>query len=102
MFAAKTRPTSPEHQLFHAPAFNVFPTGGVCIGTHTFPREPERVPEAFFESYFAAGHGNGHGRSQSHPDDLLALWEELDSRHEFPLDDLVQVLRVVDAMRLGG
>ena len=102
VFAAKARPTSPEDQLFHAPAFNVFPTGGVCTGTHTFPAEPERVPEAFFESYFAAGHGSGHGRSRSHPDDLLALWEELDGRQEFPLDDLVPVLRVVDAMRLGG
>ena len=39
VYAAKTRPTDPEQQLYRAPAFNVFSDGRVCPGSHRFPEE---------------------------------------------------------------
>jgi hypothetical protein len=101
VFAARARPRSPEDQLFHAPAYNVFGTGRVCPGTHPFPAEPARVPEEFFHSFFSATADTGRGKSQRHPDDIGRLWTELHGQATFPLDDLVPHLRVADAMRLG-
>src|SRR5713226_2449638 len=54
VFAAAARPRSVDDQLYHAPAYNVFPTGRVCAGTHAFPADPARIPEEFFRSYFSA------------------------------------------------
>jgi len=45
VFASKTRPRSPDDQLFHCPAYNVFDSGRGCPGTHVFPSDPARVPE---------------------------------------------------------
>jgi hypothetical protein len=53
VFAAKRRPKSAEDELYHCPAYNVFPSCKVCTGSHAFPSEPARVPEEFFRSYFS-------------------------------------------------
>ena len=100
VFAARARPRSEADQLYHAPAPNVFPSGQVCVGTERFPADPARVPEAFFRSYFTP-HGV-QGKSQRYPDDLVRLWAELHRRPDYPVDDLVPHLKVVEAMRLGG
>ena len=102
VFAAERRPRSDQDQLFHCPAYNVFPTGRVCVGSHRFPTDPGKVPEAFFESYFSVTADTGRGKSRRHPDDVGALWAELDRQPSYPLDDLVPQLRVADAMRLGA
>lgn len=101
VFAAGERPRRPEDALFHAPFYNVFASGRVCVGTHPFPRDPARVPGAFFESFFSAAMDTARGKSRRHPDDVGLLWAELDRKREFPLDDLVPQLTVADAMRLG-
>ncbi len=101
VFAAKARPRRPEDELCHAPFYNVFASGRVCVGTHPFPRDPARVPHAFFESFFSAAMDTAWGKSRRHPDDIGRLWDELDKGREFPLDDLVAQLAVGDAMRLG-
>ena len=101
VFAARARPRRPEDQLFHAPFYNVFPSGRICTGTHPFPRDPARVPAAFFESYFSAALDTAGGKSRRHPEDIGRLWAELDKRREYPLDDLIEHLTVADAMRLG-
>ena len=97
VYAALGRPADPEQQLFRAPAFNVFRDGRVCPGSHRFPEDPGLIPESFFQSFFSRT-GDTRERSKRHPDDLQALWEELDGTTDYPTDDLVAQCRVADAM----
>ena len=97
VYAALERPTHPDEQLFRMPAFNVFGDGRVCPGSHTFPEEVGLIPESFFQSYFS-GTGDSRDRSKKHPDDLHALWEEIDGKTEYPVEDLVPQCTVAQAM----
>jgi len=98
VYAAKKRPTRPEDQIYHAPLFNLFRDGRTCSGTHKFPADIEEIPESFFASFFSP-EADVTGRSQSHPDSLLRLWEELDRKKRYPLGDLVPLGKVEDIMR---
>ena len=100
VYAALSRPTAPEQQLFRAPAFNVFHDGRVCPGSHRFPEDPGLIPESFFQSFFSLT-GDTRERSKRHTDDLQALWEELDGTTDYPTDDLVPQCRVADAIGAG-
>ena len=100
VYAALERPTGPEQQLYRAPAFNVFRDGRVCPGSHRFPEEVGRIPESFFQSFFSLT-GDSQGRSKQHPDNLQALWEELDGKAEYPLEDLVPQCTVAQAMAVS-
>ncbi len=97
VYAALSRPADPEQELFRAPAFNVFRDGRVCPGSHRFPEDPGLIPESFFQSFFSLT-GDSRERSKRHPDDLQALWEELDGTTDYPTDDLVAQCRVADAI----
>ncbi len=97
VYAAMSRPADAEQQLFRAPAFNVFHDGRVCPGSHRFPEEVGLIPESFFQSYFSLT-GDSRNRSQKHPDDLQSLWEELDGKDEYPVEDLVPQYTVAHAM----
>ncbi len=88
VYAALERPAHPDEQLYRMPAFNVFGDGRVCPGSHKFPEEVAQIPESFFRSFFS-GTGDSRNRSKKHPDDLHALWEELDGKTEYPVEDLV-------------
>ena len=88
VYAALGRPTDLEQQLYRIPAFNVFGDGRVCPGSHRFPEEVGQIPESFFRSFFSLT-GDSRNRSKKHPDDLHALWEELDGKSEYPVEDLV-------------
>ena len=97
VYAALSRPATPEQELFRAPAFNVFRDGRVCPGSHRFPEDPALIPESFFQSFFSLT-GDTRERSKRHPDDLHTLWEELDGTTDYPTDDLVPQCLVADAM----
>ena len=71
------------------------------MGSHAFPSDPARVPEEFFRSYFSVTGDTARGKSQRHPDDIGALWAELHGADAYPLEDLVPVMRVGEAMKLG-
>lgn len=101
LFAAKARPKRADDELYHCPTYNVFPSCKVCVGSHTFPSDPARVPEEFFRSYFSATGDTATGKSQRHPDDVGAVWAELRGQAAYPLDDLVPVMRVGEALRIG-
>ena len=88
VYAALGRPTDLEQQLYRIPAFNVFGDGRVCPGSHRFPEEVGQIPESFFRSFFSLT-GDARNRSKKHPDDLHALWEELNGKTEYPVEDLV-------------
>ncbi len=100
VYAAKSRPTGAEQQLYRAPAFNVFGDGRVCPGSHAFPEEVGLIPDSFFESYFSMT-GDTRERSKKHPDNLHALWEELDGKRKYPLGDLVPQCTVAQAMAVS-
>ena len=96
VYAARSRPTDPEQQLFRAPAFNVFGDGRVCPGSHRFPEEVGLIPESFFQSFFSLT-GDSRNRSKKHAENLQALWEELDGKTEYPMEDLVPQCTVAHA-----
>ena len=100
VYAALERPTQAEQQLFRAPAFNVFSDGRVCPGSHRFPEDVGLIPESFFQSFFSLT-GDSQNRSKKHPDDLKALWEELDGKAEYPLEDLVPQYSVAHALAVS-
>ena len=99
-YAALSRPTGPEQQLFRIPAFNVFGDGRICPGSHRFPEEVGLIPESFFQSFFSLTGDTGN-RSKKHPDNLHALWEELDGKTEYPVEDLVPQGTVAQAMAVS-
>ena len=100
VYAALKRPSDPEQQLFRAPAFNVFNDGRVCPGSHRFPEEVGLIPESFFRSFFSLT-GDSRDRSKKHPDNLQALWEEIDGKTEYPVEDLVPQCTVAHAMAVS-
>ncbi len=100
VYAATSRPAGPEQRLFRAPAFNVFGDGRVCPGSHRFPEEVGLIPESFFQSYFSLT-GDSRDRSKKHPDNLIALWEEIDGQIEYPAEDLVPQCTVGQAMAVS-
>ena len=100
VYAALERPTKGEQPLYRAPAFNVFSDGRVCPGSHRFPEEVGLIPESFFQSFFSLT-GDLRNRSKKHPDDLKALWEELDGQSEYPIDDLVPQYSVAHALAVS-
>ena len=99
-YATLSRPTDPEQPLFRIPAFNVFRDGRVCPGSHRFPEEVGLIPESFFQSFFSST-GDTRERSQKHPDNLQALWEELDGKTDYPTEDLVPQCTVAQAMAVS-
>ena len=100
VYAALARPTHAEQQLFRPPAFNVFSDGRVCPGSHRFPEEVGLIPESFFQSFFSLT-GDSRNRSKKHPDNLQDLWEELDGKEEYPLEDLVPQCTVAHALAVS-
>ena len=101
VFAVTGRPRSPDEQLFHCPAYNVFDSGRVCPGTHTFPSDPSKVPEALFESFFSVTADTARNKSRRHPDDIGLVWADLHGAETYPIEDLVPQCRVSDAFRIG-
>lgn len=97
VFAAKKRPQSLGDFIYHAPLFNVYQDGRTCAGTVKYPQDMEKIPEAFFASFFSEA-ANFTGRSKKYPKELLKLWEEIDGKTRYPLDDLVQFGKVEDIM----
>ena len=100
VYAATRWPIDPEQHLFRAPAFNVFRDGRVCPGSHRFPEEVRLIPEGFFQSFFSLT-GDTRDRSKKHPENLIALWEEIDGKTEYPMEDLVPQCTVGQAMTVS-
>ena len=100
VYAAAERPADAEQHLFRAPAFNVFRDGRVCPGSHRFPEEVGLMPESFFRSFFSLT-GDSRERSKKHPDNLQALWGEIDGQTEYPTEDLVPHCTVGQAMAVS-
>lgn len=94
--AAKRRPW-PGDLIYHAPLFNLYHDGTSCAGSHQYPPNVGDIPESFFASFFTPEAAFGD-RSQKHPKDLLALWDELDGKRKYPMDDLVPLAKLDQIM----
>jgi hypothetical protein len=100
VYAARARPKGDDDVLYKMPSYNVFESGRICVGSHQFPADPDKLPEEFFTSYFSPD-ASIVGRSQRYPESILRLWESLDGQKKYPLDDLVAQFTVADAKSAG-
>lgn len=98
VYATKGKPEGPGSTVYHAPLFNVYDDGQTCPGTHKYPDKVEGIPESFFLAFFTLEADYG-SRSKSHPDSLFTLWEEIDGKKKYPLDDLVPFGKVGDLIK---
>lgn len=96
----KSRPTSEGTQLYRAPLYNVFASGLTCPGNHRYPADIAEAPEQFFLSYFSLA-GDHNGRSQKYPNDLKALWAEINGTADYPLDDLIDASATIKDVLAG-
>lgn len=99
IYAAKRRPQRLDDIIYHAPVFNVFKDGRSCAGSHKYPQDVTQIPKSFFSSFFSID-GVMTGRSKKHPDSLYALWQELNGKQRYPLDDLVPCGTVQDIINI--
>jgi hypothetical protein len=101
VFAAAKRPRNPDDVLHHCPAPNVFASGKICPGDHSFARDPLKLPAEFFLSKFRVTGDTRAGKSRKYPDDVSRLWDELTGQETFPCADLVPMLTLQQACDLA-
>jgi PRTRC genetic system protein B len=91
VYAVKQRPPTPQAPLYQAPCPNVYPDGRICPGTTPFPVCATATIQAAFQCFISSGFNRdlGLGKCQSQPNDILALWAQLQGRKRFPLAELV-------------
>lgn len=98
VYAAKKRPKRLQDKIYHAPLFNIFTNGNSCPGTNKYPQKVAEIPESFMISFFTTA-ANHKGRSKKYPKDLLELWNEIEGKKKYPLDDLIPLGEVKDIMK---
>jgi len=100
VFAMKRRPTKQSDIVYRAPLCNIFDSGRVCAGSHKFPMDVAKTPDSFFRSFFSAT-ADLRNRSVMFPENVLHLWEFLNKKKKYPMDDLVKMGTLVDLMNLN-
>jgi len=98
VYAVKKRPTKKNDEVFKAPLANIFANGRSCPGSNKYPDSIGDVVESFFTSFFTAA-ANLEGRSKRYPKNILFLWKDLDSKKNFPLEDLMPHGIISDLMQ---
>jgi len=92
VYAIKRRPRDTHCRLYHAPCPNVHLHGAIGQGSAPFPIcTPETIMPSlslFLESS-RFNEDLAQGKCQSHPDNVLALWEKIVGKKRFPLAELV-------------
>ena len=99
VYAVKKRPTKESDVVYKAPLCNLYQNGRSCPGNHRYPQRVADIVESFFVSFFSH-EADLRDRSQAFPDNVVQLWEFLDKKRKFPLDDLVRHGTVKDLMQM--
>ena len=99
VYAVKKRPADPADEVYKAPLCNVFANGRSCPGSHNYPNDVRQTVRSFFLSFFSIA-GDLRDRSLMFPGSVVQLWEFLDKKKVFPLDDLVEFCTIADLMRV--
>lgn len=97
VFAVKKKPTKESDTVFKAPLANIFNDGRSCPGSNKYPARVADIVQSFFISFFSQT-ADLRNRSKKFPDNVLALWKDLDGKKKFPFDDLVKHGTVSDLM----
>lgn len=103
VYAIKRRPRDAHCRFNHAPCPSVHLHGAICQGNAPFPAcTPETIMPSlnlFLESSSFNG-DLAQGKCQSHPDNVLALWEKIVGKKRFPLAELVDGGKAVQDLLL--
>ena len=99
VYAVKRKPTKETDAIYAAPVANLFANGRSCPGSHKYPNRVADIVESFFTSFFSPT-ADLHGRSIKFPQNVVHLWEFLDKKKRFPMDDLVKLGTVRDLMNM--
>jgi hypothetical protein len=89
VFAVKKKPTKETDIVYKAPLCNIFSDGRSCPGNHRYPTRVADIVPSFFISFFSPT-ADLQNRSQMFPRSVVLLWEHLDKKKKFPLDDLIR------------
>ena len=98
-YAVKRRPQAMPFELFHCPTPNVHPDGAICQGNAPFPAVAGETIEEALSLFLEGSRFNADlasGKCRSFPEDVRALWAELDEAKGFPQRELVPLLTTVD------
>ena len=95
VFAVKSKPKKETDIVYRAPLANIHANGRSCAGTHRYPARLEDMVQSFFTSFFSPT-ADLHGRSQKFPQNVIHLWEFIQGKEKFPLDELVKHGSITD------
>ena len=97
VYAVKKKPTKESDIVYRAPLCNIHPNGRSCSGGHRYPARVADMVQSFFVSFFSA-EADLRSRSQMFETNIVILWEYLDKKKKFPMNDLVKHGTVKDLM----
>jgi len=99
VYAVKKKPTKESDIVYGAPLCNLFADGRSCPGNHRYPERVADIVQSFFISFFTRT-AHLRDRSQMFRSDVVLLWEFLDKKKTFPMNDLVKLGTVKDLMSM--
>ncbi len=97
VYAVKKKPTKETDIVYKAPLTNIYNNGRSCPGSHTYPNRVADTIKSFFLSFFSIA-GDRDGRSKKFPGSVVKLWDFINGKGKFPLDDLIPHATVKDLM----
>lgn len=100
LYAVKKKPTKETDIVYKAPLANIFADGRTCPGTHKFPARVGDIVHSFFISFFSAT-ADLRNRSVKFPGNVIHLWEFLDGKRKYPMDDLIRHGTISDLLNMG-
>ena len=100
VYAVKKRPTKETDLVYHAPLLNIYANGRSCPGSNKYPVRVNETIESFWLSFFSDA-ADRQNRSIQFPKNIIGLWQLLNSKKEFPVDDMIQLGTVHDLMTMG-
>ncbi|GAJ12480.1 unnamed protein product, partial [marine sediment metagenome] len=99
VYAVKKKPTKETDTVYNAPLCNLHGDGRSCAGTHRYSTRVADTVHSFFTSFFTAT-ATLRNRSKKYPENITHLWEFLDNKKRFPVEDLVRIGTIGDLMNM--
>ena len=99
VFAVKKKPGKESDTVYRAPLANVFNNGRSCPGSHQYPAKLEDMVNSFFISFFSPT-ADLQNRSRKFPRNIIKLWDDLNNKKSFPMNDLVEHGTIGDLMNM--
>lgn len=100
VYAVKKKPTKETDVVYKAPLANIYNNGRSCPGSHKYPTRIADTVQSFFVSFFSRA-GDRDRRSAQFPKDVLRLWDFLNGKKKYPLNDLIPHGMVQDLMSMS-